>query len=70
MDPGFPRGVPTPKGEGRTKLLFGKSDTDDLLFLLLFLFLQNAIKQKGIEIRDVEKPILGTEEEKKSTGSQ
>ena len=55
----------------KDSFLKGKSeDTCAPLFKVYQTCVKNAIKQKGIEIRDVEKPILGTEEEKKSTGSQ
>ena len=54
----------------KDSFLKGKSeDTCAPLFKVYQTCVKNAIKQKGIEIRDVKKPILGTEEEK-STGSQ
>ena len=55
----------------KDSFLKGKpEDTCAPLFKVYQTCVKNAIKQKGIEIRDVEKPILGTEEEKKPTGSQ
>ena len=55
----------------KDSFLKGKpEDTCVPLFKVYQTCVKNAIKQKGIQIHDVERPILGTEEEKKSTGSQ